>query len=110
MEKKFKQIIFCNSDSTENTTGVTIENLNTGAIFQNYLPLSQLGVRALPGTKFYVNGSDNPVIIGFTGMFEIVLDSASITSLAFDRASLERIELDDSAYLIVDMLGLGGNS
>ena len=109
MERKFKQIIFCNSNSTANTAGVTIENLNNGDAFQAYLPLSQLGVRALPGTKFYVNGNENPVIIGFTGMFEMDLDSAAINSLSFDIDSLRRIERDDSAYLVVDMLGLGGN-
>ena len=93
-----------------NTPGVSIDNLNTGSIFQSYLPLSQLGVRALPGTKFYINGNDNPVIIGFTGMFELVLDNATISSISFDKDSLEKIEKNDSAYLVVDMLGLGGNS
>jgi len=69
-----------------------------------------LGVRALPGTQFYINGGTNPVIVGFTGLFEIDLtDGGSITELKFDRKSIDAIELNDSAYLVVDMLGIGGN-
>lgn len=110
MQKKFKQIIYCHPNSSINTTGITRDSLVTGSAFTDYFPLSQLGVRALPGTKFYVNGTDNPVIIGFTGMFELDLSrGGSISSLAFDEQSLLEIERNDSAYLVIDMLGLGGN-
>ena len=110
MQKKFKQIIYCHPNSSINTTGITRDGLITGSAFTDYFPLSQLGVRALPGTKFYVNGTNNPVIIGFTGMFELDLSNGgSISSLAFDGQSLLEIERNDSAYLVIDMLGLGGN-
>ena len=110
MVKDFNQIIYCHPSSEKNTNGVTKENLVSGTIFSQYLPLSQLGVRALPGTQFYLNGGTNPVIIGFTGLFEIDLSSGgSITGLKFDEKSIQAIEANDSAYLIVDMLGIGGN-
>lgn len=110
MQKKFKQIIYCNPTSTINTAGITKNNLVDGSAFSDYCPLTQLGVRALPGTKFYINGNNNPVIIGFTGMFELDLSAGgSITSLTFDPNTLREIEQNDSAYLVVDMLGLGGN-
>lgn len=110
MQKKFKQIIYCHPTSSINTVGITRDTLVTGSAFSNYLPLSQLGVRALPGTKFYINGTDSPVIIGFTGMFELDLSKGgSVTSLTFDANSLQEIENNDSAYLVIDMLGLGGN-
>ena len=64
----------------------------------------------MPGTKFYVNGTNNPVIIGFTGMFSIDLTAGgSITELTFDEDSIDEIEENDSAYLVVDIAYLGGN-
>ena len=110
MVKSFHQVIYCHPQSNKNTFGITKENLINGSAFQQYLPLSQLGVRALPGTQFYINGGVNPVIIGFTGLFEIDLtNGGSITELKFDEKSIEAIETNDSAYLVVDMLGMGGN-
>lgn len=110
MVKDFNQIIYCNPSSDRNTPGITKESLVNGTAFTNYLPLSQLGVRALPGTQFYVNGGTKPVLIGFTGLFEIDLSNGgSITGLKFDESSIAAIEANDSAYLIVDMLGIGGN-
>ena len=110
MTRDFNQIIYCHPDSNKNTSGITAANLVSGTAFSRFLPLSQLGIRALPGTEFYVNGGTTPVIIGFSGLFEIDLTSGgSITSLRFDEKSIRAIEANDSAYLIVDMLGIGGN-
>ena len=109
MKNDFNQIIYCNINSNQNTSGITRDGLITGEAFNNYMPLSQLGIRALPGTKFYINGNSNPVIVGFIGLFEIDLtNGGSITELRFSEKSIQAIEANDSAYLIIDMLGMGG--
>lgn len=88
-------------------SGINMTTLQTGSVFESYLPIVQLGIQSLPGTKFYVNGDDSipPIIIGSTGIYELDLDGLSeITKLAFSRESLERIDESDSAYLIVDVI------
>jgi hypothetical protein len=37
------------------------------------MPIVQLGIQSVPGTKFYLNGSNNPIIIGNTGIYELDL-------------------------------------
>ena len=107
--KKFQQIIYCNADSEENSSGVTAEKLRTGEMFRGRT-FSQLGIQAPPGTKFYVNGGANPVIIGYTGLFQIDLTTGcAITDLRFDEKSIAFIEQNDGLYLIVDMAFEGGN-
>ena len=111
MQYNFKQIIFNNNTSTHNQpVGLTAESVINGAIFSGYMPIVQLGVRGLPGTKFYINGNHNPVVIGFTGLFEIDLtNKGTINSLTFDESSIAEIQRNDSAYLVVDMAYAGGN-
>ena len=110
MTQNFKQFIYHKTGSNYNTTGLQKNDLIDGSAFNGYYNIVQLGVRALPGTKFYVNGTTNPVIIGFTGMFSIDLTAGgAITELAFDEDSMDEIEGNDSAYLIVDIAYLGGN-
>jgi hypothetical protein len=59
----------------------------------------------LPGTKFYVNGSNNPIIIGNTGIYELNLQGLTeINSLQFDASSIALIHSNKNAYLIVDMI------
>lgn len=90
-------------------SGLTAADLVDGSIFQNYMPLSQLGVQAPPGTKFYVNGANTPVIVGFSGMFDINFNQGgSITGLAFDTTTLSTIAANDSMMLIIDMAYTGG--
>ena len=83
-------------------------NLISGAAFSNYLPVSQLGVQSIPGTKFFLNGNTNPVIIGFTGVFSIDLSSGGeINEIRFDEDSIKNINDNVGAVLIVDMAHLG---
>ena len=106
---KFQQIIYCNENSEENSSGVTAEKLISGEMFRGRT-FSQLGIQAPPGTKFYVNTGVNPVIIGYTGLFQIDLTAGcSITNLRFDAKSIEFIEQNDGLYLIIDMAFEGGN-
>lgn len=110
MSKAIRQYRFYNTnDSMRNyPSAITIGNLTSGSIFFNDAELgaiTQLGIQALPGTKFYLNNSVTPVIIGYTGIYELDLRSeAEITALAFDSASLNAINSINNAYLIVDAI------
>ena len=80
-------------------------NLISGSVFSRYVPIIQLGIQAVPGTKFYLNGSNNPIIIGNTGIYELDLQGLTeINSLQFDASSINFISANDNAYLIVDMI------
>ena len=69
------------------------------------MPILQLGIQALPGTKFYLNGSNNPIIIGNTGIYELDLQGLTeISSLSFEANSISLINGNANAYLIVDMI------
>lgn len=79
--------------------------LSAGSIFSGYLPITQLGIQALPGTKFYLNNGITPIIIGSTGIYELDLEGLSeITSLSFDPTSIESINKNNNAYLIIDVI------
>jgi hypothetical protein len=69
------------------------------------MPISQLGIQSLPGTKFYLNNSNDPIIIGHTGIYELNLEGmAEITALAFDSKSIEAINGNYNSFLIVDII------
>ena len=110
MVQNYKQIVFYNNNSSENSAGVNTTNLISGDAFKEYLPLFQLGVQTIPGTKLYLNGNVNPVIVGFTGLLAIDLsEGGSITEIKFDAASIANINDNNSAILVVDMAYLGGS-
>ena len=91
-----------------NTPGLTPETLASGSAFSSKMPILQLGVQGLPGTKVYINCPNvgDPVILGRTGIYELDLnDQSTITSLRIERASIERIDPDASGgYLLVDII------
>lgn len=76
------------------------------SIFQGYLPITQLGIQTLPGTRVYLNNNEvGPIIIGSTGIYELELEGISeITDIYFDSTSLELIDNNDNAYLIIDII------
>ena len=111
MNYSFMQVVYNKDGSVHNNPSGLTRNggVNSGInyILRNYMPLFQVGIRALPGTKVYFNNNSNPVIIGFNGVFELDLSNSSggvITSLSIDQNSLKEIEENDSAYLIIDMV------
>lgn len=110
MIQKFKQIIYFNETSSFNTSGVTKNTLMSGSAFEDYLPACQLGIQALPGTKVYLNGNANPIIIGFTGVFSIDLSAGgNITEITVDATSLNLINDNINAFLIIDIAYFGGD-
>lgn len=113
MSKQIKQVRYYGKNDSKNyplrTQGndiaPTYQNLISGSAFSKCVPIIQLGIQSLPGTKFYLNGSNNPIIIGNTGIYELNLQGLSeISSLQFDARSLELISNNESAYLIIDMI------
>lgn len=73
---------------------------------EEYSSITKLGIQTLPGTRFYLNdGLEGPIIIGLTGIYELDLEGISeINNLYFDLKSLELIENNNSAYLIIDII------
>ena len=109
MVYNFKQIrYFCDNSTKNSPDSLTKEDLISGRCFNRYLPANQIGISALPGTRFYINGGQVPIMINFSGLFNLDLsDNGSIASLTFDEKSLDYIQENDSAYLLVDLLYLG---
>lgn len=105
MAKRIKQFRFFGiGDTDHNTAGTTYQTLVSGNVFSDVLPILQLGIQALPGTKFYVNSSTSPVVIGVTGFYEMSLqNNTQITSLSFDGNSLTAIANCSTGGLIIDV-------
>lgn len=94
--------ITISNGSNETVTYVKYVN---GEVFANYYPILQLGIQALPGTKFYLNNSIEPIVIGYTGIYELDLNGeAEITKITFDRYSMAQVNELNNALLIVDII------
>lgn len=116
MAKQVKQFRYYGEGSEDQIKnyplGINAANLSSGSIFQDVLPIIQLGIQSLPGTKFYLNGSSiqKPIIIGHTGIYELNLNNLTqITSLQFDLASLDLIDQQENGALLIDVIYEGGN-
>lgn len=111
MSKVVRQYRYFSEGSDKNyPSSITRANLQSGAIFFNEEDLGsivQLGIQTLPGTKFYLNNSVYPTIVGYTGIYELQLgDDIAITALSFDNASLALFGngANPEGYLIVDAI------
>lgn len=102
--KQFR--FYSDEDSSKNQpTGTLKSAFVSGTVFENFFPILQLGVQALPGTKFYLNNAVDPIIIGRTGIYELDLDGETeISSMRFDVTSMNNISNNMNAYLIVDII------
>ncbi len=84
---------------------ISKSKLVSGSIFNEYLPIVQLGIQTLPGTKFYLNNGIAPIVIGSTGIYELNLEGlTNITDLSFHAKSLQLIDENISSYLIIDIV------
>lgn len=106
MARKVYQVrYYGNSNGKNQPSGLSANRLQSGSVFSQYTPMKQLGIQTLPGVKFYLNGSIEPVTIGATGIYELNVENMTeITSLRFDSASLNMINEIETGYLIVDIL------
>lgn len=92
-------------------TTITKASLISGSIFNNITPIVKLGIQAIPGTRFRVNSNKDWIVIGMTGIYELDLStsSATIIKLQFDETSLDIIDQNENAYLIIDIMSeIGG--
>lgn len=85
---------------------ITGAKLRSGSIFKDCLPIKQLGIQTMPGVKFYLNNSIDPIIVGSTGIYELNVDNLTeITALNFDLTAINMINNNPSlSYIIVDIL------
>ncbi len=107
MAKHIMQFRYYKKDNENNQPeGISKETLKSGDIFTKYLPFTQIGIQALPGTRFYLNSNlENPIIIGSTGIYELELEGVSkINSLKFEGKSLDLIESNNNVGLIIDVI------
>lgn len=86
-------------------TKINANDLQSGVAFNKYMPVRQLGVQSIPGTKFYLNDSISPIVIGSTGIYEIELNSlVEIKKLSFDPESIQAVQQSPTFFIIVDIL------
>lgn len=110
MVRKVQQIRYYGdhkSDSDKNQpANLTGNRLRSGSIFNQYTPMKQIGIQTMPGVKFYLNNSIEPIIIGSTGIYELNVENLTeITALSFDTTSINMInETPSTSYIIVDIL------
>ena len=107
MAKRIKQFRYYNqTQTTENSPpDLKYQQLQSGSAFVGCFPILQLGIQALPGTKFYINNSVDPIIIGSTGIYELSLtNNTQISALSFSPTSIAEINDNDNAYLLVDII------
>lgn len=96
-----------NQPANEDEGYISLNQLINPIFFSKYMPIVQLGIQTLPGTKFYLNDNTRnyPIIIGYTGIYELNLDGITeINSLCFDDVSINTINETPDAYLIIDMV------
>lgn len=84
---------------------ISQKELIEGTAFDDYYPIIQLGIQSLPGTHFYLNNSNTSIIIGATGIYELDIEGyTEITKMKFDKKTLELIDKNPNAYLIIDII------
>lgn len=84
--------------------------LESGDLFPSEIPnltsIAALGIQTVPGVRFRINGGENEVIVGSTGIYSIDLaDNYELKYVSFPYDSLELIDHNPAAYLIIDIVG-----
>ena len=60
--------------------------LTKGSLFDEFKGISKLGIQCRPNTKFYLNNSNYPIVIGNTGIYELDLENhGQINDIYFDK-------------------------
>lgn len=106
MAKKVSQLRYYSNGNNKNyPANITAQDLISGQAFTDFGSIYQIGIQTLPGTKFFLNGSAYPIIIGITGIYELeVVNFSTIKQIQFDSTSISLIENNSNAYLIIDIL------
>ena len=73
-----------------------------GDIKYSFLGITKLGIQCRTNTKFYLNNSNYPIVIGNTGIYELDLENhGEINNIRFDKTVLESLAGD---RLLVDIV------
>lgn len=110
MAKYVNQVRYYESGSSKNSPAALPRNkMSNGTAFKYSDHMSagivQLGIQTLPGVQFTINTAPTPVTVGSTGIYELNVDGlTTISSLTFTKASLDLIDNNESAYIIVDYI------
>ena len=111
--KKIMQFRFVgNGHESNSPTLLTRDDLTSGTLFQNYGPVSQLGIQGPPGLRFYLNNGGFPITIGETGIYE--LDFENVGRIFGIRINREDLSDEDGLVsaehqLIIDIVYDGGS-
>lgn len=64
--------------------------LTKGTLLRDYGLVSHIGIQGIPGTLFYLNGTEHPIRIGDTGIYELDLEGrGQISSIQMPASSLD---------------------
>ncbi len=110
MARLVKQFRFYGADNAKNYPEVcTYQALAAGNIFKNYSPVTQLGIQADPGFKFYLNNSDDPIQVGDTGIYELDLEGlGTISRIRVSKNTLDSIT--EGNPIMIDIIYEGASS
>ena len=104
-KKVYQYRYYSDKHKDNNPTDSTLKHFVSGGALGNNIPVVQLGIQTMPGTRFYINDEhkERPIIIGNSGVYEINLNNkTAINNLSFDLESMENIRNNPMAYLIID--------
>lgn len=79
-------------------------------VLANCGAVSHLGIQGEPGVVFYLNDGNNPIVLGFTGIYELDLEGIGrITNLRFNKEKLISTypsdpSSSDSKRILVDVI------
>ena len=108
-KKLLKQFRYYGDNALKNSQDISSTSLVSGSIFfgsEKLISIAALGIQTIPGVQFYLNDSNEPIVIGSTGLFELSLsDGYEVNFLRFDQESIDLIAASsNAAYLIVDII------
>lgn len=107
MSKKIFQFRYFGDENPENFPQViNAEKLYSGSVFDGYTPITKIGIQSIPGLRFRFNNNVDDIILGGTGLYELDLSNSSgvITAISFNQQSIDSINRNKNAYLIIDFV------
>lgn len=111
--KRIAQFRYYGRNRAGENYGTSYDELTRGNIFEQYGNISQMGIQAPRGTKFFLNnGNQYPIIIGDTGIYEIDLqDHGHIYAIEFEKASIDVFDKEGSTgRLLIDIIYEGAGA
>lgn len=105
MAKRVGQVRYFNHGAKQNQpSGLSGSDMRNGVPFKDK-SIVQLGIQALPGLQVNLNYGETPIVVGSTGIYELNVEGLTpITDIRFPSASINMIEKNPNAYIIVDYI------